>query len=196
MTVVFAAIDQVAEPSGAVNTDGVSVPLVDELLIELVEGISDGSTTWSEDVERVEDEPSETLTVALPTLIVTEVEYDVEPSVMMPTATLDEVVNTIVLKPSVPVVLGRPVLVSEGCSVVTVVGTMYSVPSIVLMNPVATTVEKLVSEDVVPSVTTGITTEEVVVIGSKVKEDDDSDGEAGGLSVGEPVTEAITEVVT
>lgn len=194
VTVVVVAKDQIAEPSVAVNTDGVSLPLVDKSLVELVDSIV-GGTSASDDMERVEDEPSETLTVALPTLIVTEVEYDVVPSVMMPTATLDEVVNWIVLKASVPLVLGRPVLVSNDCSAVTVVGTMYSVPSIVLITPVATTVEKLVREDVVPSVTTGITTGEVVVNGTKVKEDDDSGSEAGGLTVGEPVTEATTEVV-
>lgn len=141
VTVVVVAKDQVAEPSGAVNSDGVSLPLVDKSLVELVDGIA-GGTSASDNVERVEGEPSETLTVALPTLIVTEVEYDVVPSVMMPTATLDEVVNWIVLTASVAVALGRPVLVSNDCSAVTVVGTMYSVPSIVLISPVATTVEK------------------------------------------------------
>lgn len=47
-----------------------------------------------------------------------------------------------------------------------------------------------------PSVTTGVTTGEVVVNGTKVKEDDDSGSEAGGLTVVEPVTEATIEGVT
>lgn len=195
MTVVVVAIDQVAEPSVAVKIDDMSVSLIDESIVELVSSIA-GSTSISDDVERVEEEPSETLTVALPTLIVTELEYDVVPSVMKPYATLEEVVNRIVLRASVPVVLGRPVLVSDDCPEVTVMGNMYSVPSVVLINPVETVVDRPVEGDIVPSVTTGISTGEVLVNVTRVKEDDDLGDAPDELAVDEPREEATIEVVS
>lgn len=195
VTIVVVAIDQVAEPSVAVKIDDMSVSLMDESIVELVGGIA-GGTSMSDDVERVEEEPSETLTVALPTLIVTELEYDVVPSVMKGYATLEEVVNRIVLRASVPVVLGRPVLVSDDCPEVTVVGNMYSVPSVVLINPVETAVDRPVEGDIVPSVITGITTGKVLVNVTRVKEDDDLGNGPDELAVDEPREEATTEVVS
>lgn len=178
MTVVVAAIDHVAEPFIAVNIDDRSVSLTDNSTVEPVDAITGGNRA-SFGVERVEEESSETPIWGVSAVVVVEVEYNVVSTVLLATTTLEEVAGVIVLNESGSAEVDEEGLVLDDCSELTVVGSMYSVPSVELITPVEIMVDELVEEEVVPSVTIGITTREVYVKVARVKLDDISDGEVG-----------------
>jgi len=131
---------------------------------------------------------------------VAEVEYNVVSTVLLATITLEEVAGVIVLNESDPAEVEEAGLVLDNCSELILVGSMCSVLSVELIAPVEIMVDKLVEEEVVPSVTTGITTGEVFVKVARVESDEMSDGEVGwlglfGASVGSETTEDVTTEV-